>query len=68
MAPLGEALATSGLTSGALTGEDQQLLGVAPYRLIEASFDLFRRVDVGPVRGEGAVPGVHLQVRERESV
>src|SRR5262249_16946382 len=43
-----------------LTGEDEELLGVAFDRFVEDPFDVDRRVDVRLVRGEGAVLAVAL--------
>ena len=52
-----------------LAGEDEQLLGVSPDRLLEALVDLVRRVEVRLVGGEGAVLAVAAtRPRERERV
>ena len=54
---------------GPLAGEDQELLGIAPQRLVQPPFDLLGRVDVGAVRGERAVLAVALAgAREGERV
>ena len=69
MAPLGQARRHLGVDLGALAGEDEQLLGVAFQRLVETPLDLVGRVDVRPVRREGAVLAVALAgARERERV
>ena len=69
VSPLAQALRDLRVDLRALAGEDQQLLGVAPHRLVEAALDLVRRVDVGLVRGEGAVLAVALAgPREGERV
>ena len=60
VAPLGQAGGDLGVDLGPLPGEDEELLGVAFQRLVEAPLDLSRRVDVRPVGGEGAVLAVAL--------
>ena len=52
---------------GPLAGQHQELLGVAFQRLVEDPFDVLGGVQVGLVRGEGAVLAVALAgPRERE--
>ena len=69
MAPLGQLGGDDGIDLGPLAGEDEQLLGVAPQRLVEPLFDLLRRVDVRLVGREGAVLAVALAgAREGERV
>ncbi len=60
VAPLGQARGDLGVDLGPLAGEDQQLLGVALQRLVEAAFDLIGRVDVRPMSRERAVLAVAL--------
>src|SRR5215210_4753409 len=58
--PAAQALGYLGIDLGPLAREDEQLLGVAADRLIEAALDLSRVVDVRPMRREGAVLAVAL--------
>ena len=54
---------------GPLAGEHQQLLGVAPHRLVEPALDLIGRVEVRPVGRERAVLAVAAAgPRQRERV
>src|SRR4051794_22759670 len=69
MTPLRQLGRHYGVDLRALAGEHQQLLGIAPQRLVEQAFDLFRIANVRLVRGEGAVLAVALAgPREGERV
>ncbi len=69
VAPRGEPRGDLGVDLGPLAGEDEQLLGVAPHRLLEPLLDLVGRVEVRPVGRERAVLAVALAgARERERV
>ena len=58
-----------GVDLGLLAGEDEQLLGPAPRRVVEQLLDLVGRIQMGPVRRERAVLAVALarpRQRDRE--
>ena len=69
VAPLPQPRGDLGVDLGTLPGEYQQLLRVAPHRLLQTALDLIRVVDVRAVRREGAVLAVALaRPRQRERV
>ena len=68
VAELGQPRAHAGVDLGALAGQHEQLLDVAPRGAVEQREHLVGRVQVRPVRRERAVLAVQRQVRDSESV